>query len=101
MSLSSVYQELHRRARETGLDRAFDLSGGARIAVRSIGGVTTLTISRGKGKKLSSTEIEVFKRDCGVPASAVRFPPEGQNTRTVDGVVHFYIAYRWRESEST
>jgi hypothetical protein len=101
VSLSSVYQELHRRARETGLDRAFDLSGGARIAVRVHDGITTLTISRGKGKKLSSTEIEVFKRDCGVPVSAIRFPLEGQNTRTVDGVVHFYVAYRWAEGEST
>ena len=100
MSLSSVYQELHRRARETGQDRSFDLKGGARIAVRVSGDVTTLTISR-KGKKVGATEIEVFKRDCGVPATAIRFPLDEQGQRTVDGVVWHYLAFRWREGEST
>jgi hypothetical protein len=99
MSLSSIYTELHRRAQETGEDRALTLKGGARLAVRVLGDVTTLTISRDK-KKLSATELEVFKRDCGVPASAVRFPQEGQNPREIAGVTWWYVAYRWREEVS-
>jgi len=96
MSLANMYLELHRRARETGEDRAANLRGGARIAVRSVDGVTTLTISR-KGKALGSTEIETFKRECGVPATAIRFPLEGQNVKPRDGDTWHYIAYRWKE----
>ena len=96
MSLANMYLELLRRARETGEDRAQTLKGGARIAVRSIDGVTTLTISR-KGKALGATEIETFKRDCGVPSDAIRFPEEGQNVKPRDGETWHYIAYRWRD----
>lgn len=96
MSLSAIYQELHRRARETGEDRGQTLTGGARIAVRVREGVVTLTISRAK-KKVGSTELEVFKRECGVPSAAVRFPQEEQNTRTVGEVTWWYVAYRWME----
>lgn len=98
MSLSNLYTELHRRASESGQDRALDLKGGARLAVRVQGGVTTLTISRSK-KALGSVEIETFKRDCGVPASAIRFPMEGQGVKEHDGMPWHYIAYRWREGE--
>ena len=56
MSLSSLYQELHRRAADTGEDRATTLKGGARLAVRVAQGIVTLTISR-KGKQLGATEI--------------------------------------------
>jgi hypothetical protein len=69
MSLTSIYTELHRQAARTGTDRAQDLKGGARLAVRVLEGVVTLTIAR-KGKKLGATEIEVFKRDCNVPETA-------------------------------
>jgi hypothetical protein len=96
MSLSAIYQELHRRARETGEDRAQTLTGGARIAVRVQEGIVTLTISRPK-RHVGATELEVFKRDCGVPAEAVRFPQEDQNTRTVGDVTWFYVAYRWSD----
>ena len=98
MSLANLYTELHRRARESGEDRALDLKGGARLAVRVMGGVTTLTISR-KGKALGATEIETFKRDCDVPSSAIRFPLEGQGVKEHGGMPWHYIAYRWRESE--
>lgn len=92
-----MYQELHRRAKETGQDRATTLTGGARIAIRVQEDVVTLTIARQK-KKVGTTELEVFKRDCGVPASAVRFPQEDQNTRTdSEGIIWWYVAYRWRE----
>ncbi len=96
MSLSNLYLELHRRARESGQDRALDLKGGARIAVRVQDGVTTLTISR-KLKPLGSVEIETFKRECPVPASAIRFPLEGQGAIAREGMQWHYIAYRWRE----
>lgn len=96
MSLSNLYTELHRRARESGEDRALDLRGGARIAVRVSDGVTTLTISRSK-KPLGSVEIETFKRDCGVPSSAIRFPLDGQGVKEHSGMAWHYIAYRWTE----
>jgi hypothetical protein len=96
MSLSSLYTELHSNAARTGEDRATTLKGGARIAVRVAGDVTTLTISR-KGKRLGDVEIVTFKRECNVPSDAIRFPRSEQGQRTVDGVVHFYIAFRWRD----
>ena len=41
-----------------------------------------------------------LKRDCGVPATAVRFPAEEQGTKEHDGATWHYIAYRWREDGS-
>lgn len=96
MSLSSLYTELHRAAARTGTDRPLDLKGGARIAVRVRDGVVTLTISRGKGKKLSTAEIDTFKRDCGVPESAARYPAEGQGQRGDS----WFVAFRWAEGDS-
>lgn len=96
MSLSSLYTELHRRASETGDDRAIDLKGGARLAVRVQQGIVTLTISR-KSKRVGDTELITFRRECGVPEHAIRFPQEDQNTKERDGAVWHYIAYRWRE----
>lgn len=96
MSLSSIYTELHRQAARTGQDRAQDLRGGARLAVRVQAGIVTLTIAR-KAKKVGATEIEVFKRDCGVPNSAVRFPSDAQGTREYEGSIWYYITYRWAE----
>lgn len=98
MSLNNIYLELHRRAGETGEDRAIDLKGGARLAVRVQAGVVTLTISRSK-KPLGATEIETFKRDCGVPAMAIRFPLEGQGTKEHDGMPWHYIAFRFLDPE--
>jgi hypothetical protein len=91
-----MYQELRRRAMETGEDRALTLKGGARLAVRVQADVVTLTISRSK-KPLGATELETFRRDCDIPASAIRFPLDEQGTRTVDGVIWWYIAFRWRD----
>jgi len=96
MSLSSIYTELHRNAARTGQDRAMELKGGARLAVRVQAGVVTLTISR-KGKKVGDVEISVFLRDCSIPSTAVRFPLEGQGQRVIDGETWFYVAYRWSE----
>lgn len=96
MSLANLYTELRRRAAGSGEDRATDLKGGARIAVRVKDGVVTLTISRQK-KPLGATEIETFKRDCGVPSTAIRFPLDAQGTKEHDGVTWHYIAFRWAD----
>lgn len=98
MSLTNLYLELHRRAALTGEDRALDLKGGARIAVRCQDGITTLTISR-KIKPLSSVEIETFKRDLGIPASAARYPLEGQGVKAREGMTWHYIAWRFPDPE--
>ena len=99
MSLSSIYTELHRNAARTGQDRAMELKGGARLAVRVQAGVVTLTISRAK-KKVGDAELITFKRDCGVPEGAVRFPMEGQRTSEHDGQSWFSVSFRWREDGS-
>jgi hypothetical protein len=96
VSLSNMFIEMKRRAGETGDDRATDLKGGARLAVRVRSDVITLTISR-KEKALGATEIETFKRDCGVPATAERLPDAGQRKRERDGATWHTITYRWRE----
>jgi len=98
MSLSNIFLEMKRRAGETGEDRATDLRGGARLAVRVRADVITLTISR-KEKALGATEIETFKRDCGVPAGAERLPDVGQRVRLRDGAQWHTITYRWREDQ--
>jgi len=100
MSLANIFLELKRRASETGEDRSVDLKGGARLVVRVESNQVTLTISRSK-KPLGATEIETFRRDCGVPADAIRFPQDEQGTRTVDGILWFYLAYRWRDAADT
>lgn len=96
MSLANIFLEMKRQAHRTGEDRAQTLKGGARLAVRVQADVVTLTISRGT-KRLGATEIETFKRDCGVPPDAIRFPQEGQAVRQGDDQPWHYIAYRWRE----
>lgn len=97
MSLSSIYTELHRHAARTGTDRHQELGRGARIAVRVKAGVVTLTISR-KGKKVGDTELITFRRECGVPATATRYPIDEQATRKDDaGLLWWYVTYRWGE----
>jgi len=96
MSITAIYQELFRHALRTGEARGQTLSKGARLTVRAKDGVVTLTISR-KTKRVGDSELEVFKRDCGVPADAERRPAEGQNTMEHAGDTWWYIAYRWLE----
>lgn len=95
MSLATIYQELHRRASETSQDRGHTLSGGARIAVRVRDGQATLTIMR-KTKRVGAAELETFKRDCGVPGDAARYPAEDQGQHTdADGQAWWYVVFRW------
>jgi hypothetical protein len=97
MTLTSMYTELHRHAARTGQDRRQELRGGARIAVRVRDGIVTLTISR-KGKPVGDTELIVFRRDCGVPATATRYPLDEQATRTdAAGAQWWCVTYRWSE----
>lgn len=92
MSLSDLFMQAKLQAERTQTDRALDLRGGARLAVRVLDGVTTLTISR-KAKRLSDTELVTFKRDCAIPTDAARFPTEGQGLKGDS----YYVAYRWAE----
>jgi hypothetical protein len=69
------------------------------LAVRVQAGVVTLTISR-KAKRIGDTELITFKRDCGVPDSAVRFPLDEQGTKEHDGATWHFITFRWREDGS-
>jgi hypothetical protein len=96
MSLADMVFQAKIQAERTGTDRPLNLSGGARIVIRVQGDITTLTISRQK-KRVGDRELITFKRDCGVPDDAIRFPLEGQNSREVEGVTWWYVAYRWAE----
>ena len=99
MSLESLFLQTKIQAARTGTDRPLNLKGGARLVVRVQDGIVTLTIAR-KAKKVGDTELITFKDHCGVPVDAIRFPLEGQNTRTdAAGVAWSYVAYRWREDE--
>lgn len=100
MSLADLFMQAKLRAEQTGTDRRLDLRGGARLAVRVQQGVTTPTIAR-KKRKVGATELETFRRDCGIPAYASRWPAEQQTTRTdEDGVLWWYVTYRWKENET-
>lgn len=92
MSLVSLFMEAKIQAARTGEDRPMELRGGARLVVRSIDGVITLTISRPK-KRVGDTELITFRRDCGVPPDAARYPAEGQGQHGES----WYVAYRWAE----
>ena len=97
MRLTDIYAELVRSAQRSGQDRGHTFSGGARIAVRVAGKITTLTISR-SGKLVGDTELITFKRDCGVPPHARRIPDVGQARRLDDaGQAWHYVAYCWQE----
>lgn len=99
MSLSGVYIDLWRSAQETGADQARELRGGARLGVRVLGDITTLTISR-KSKRIGDVELRTFVRDCGVPATAIRFPLDGQTVRERDGAQWHSVTFRWRDEVS-
>lgn len=100
MSLTSIYTELHRQAARTGTDRRMDLKGGARITIRVKAGIVTLTVSR-KGKPVGDTELITFRRACGVPATASRYPLDEQATRKDEGgLLWWYVAYRWAEGDA-
>src|SRR5262245_20315222 len=97
MSLSTLYAELHRRARESGEMRSQTLTGGARLTVRASGGRTVLTIAR-KGKAVGDVELSTFRVACGVPETAERRPETGQNRMEHDGALWHYLSFTWEES---
>ena len=96
MTLDALYAHLHRRAQATGQHQHADLRGGARLAVAVDGAWTAVTFSR-KGKPLRDTEIVVFRRCCGVPATALRNPLDGQRQHEHDGAQWHAVSYRWKE----
>src|SRR5262249_22790196 len=97
MSLSILYQELHRRALVSGEPRSQTLTGGARLTVRASGGRTILTIAR-KGKAVGETELSTFRAACGVPDTAERRPEMGQNRMEHEGSLWHYCSFTWEES---
>jgi hypothetical protein len=94
MKLATLFQHLHSQAARTSRDQSADLSGGARIAVRFADGVTTFTIAR-KQKRVGDRELITFKNQCNVPASATRWPAEGQHLVERDGFGWWCVAFRW------
>ncbi|NOK64255.1 MAG: hypothetical protein GFH27_549323n6 [Chloroflexi bacterium AL-W] len=94
--LAQIYQELRRQAARTGQDRAADLPGGARIAVRDTAVSVIVTFSR-KGKKLGDVELITFQRVCDIPAGVERIPKEDQAARKRDGDTYHTVSYRWRK----
>jgi hypothetical protein len=92
MSLADLFMQQKIQAARTGEDRPLDLSGGARLVIRVKDGVVTLTISRQK-KRVGDRELITFREQCGIPADAARYPPEGQGQR---GDAYF-VAFRWHE----
>jgi hypothetical protein len=100
MSLAGIYLDLWRTAQETGQDASRELHGGAKLAVRVKDGIVTLTIAR-KTKRVGVEELKTFRRDCGVPADAARYPVEDQATRKDDaGALWYFVTYRWAEGAS-
>ena len=97
--LPQLFAALLARASVTGTDRSTDLPGGARLAVRCVDGVITLTISR-RGKPVGSTELVTFCRDL-VPAGALRWPEDGTQraVERYDGQWHC-VAFRWALEEA-
>ena len=92
--LPQLFQAMLARAQTSGTDRSTDLFGGARLAVRCVDGVVTLTISR-RGKDVGSTELVTFQRDL-VPEGALRWPQDGSQrvVERYDGEWHC-VAFRW------
>jgi len=96
MKLSEIYRELRRNAARTGQDRAADLRGGARVAVRVRVGTTTVTFSR-RAVRLGDTELITFRQACGVPQLAERLPQAGQRTSEHAGATWYSVSYRWHD----
>lgn len=92
--LATLFDYLRRRAIATGADQSADLFHGARLAVRARDGAITLTVSR-RDKPVGATEISTFLAHCAVPATAQRWPSEGQGKRDADGVTWHYVSWRW------
>jgi hypothetical protein len=96
MSISALFTSLQQSARRSAnTPHSITLSGGTRMTVRvRADGKTTLTIAR-KKKHVSDTEIETFKRECGVPHDAQRKPEVGQNHMIHLGETWWFVSFSW------
>lgn len=93
--LAQLYAQVARQAARTGQDKQLELKGGARLCVRIVDAVTTLSIAR-KGKPVGATELETFRIACQIPSEATRWPAQGQHHRIEHGVSFYQVVYRWR-----
>lgn len=99
--ITPLFLHLRSRALATGQDQRSDLGHGARLAVRVApldGGRSqvALTIAR-CGARVGSSEEVVFRRDCGVPQGARRWPedPLLQVHRAERGRTRYVVGYTW------
>jgi len=124
MQLATIYEELYRQAAHSGQDRHADLPrdpamgirGPARMALRvEQNGQITLTIGPADGiicgdshtdkialpadssVRSTAADLDNIRRACKVPASAIRWPADGQHTRRRDGATWWIVAFRWLE----
>lgn len=105
-AITRIFDELVRTSRRDGELRRATLKGGAELVVQVAGGAITLTIKRPKAK-VGAKELEVFRRDCRVPANAAVLTPPEQATREVqtptlgghstDLITWYFVSYRWSE----
>lgn len=108
--ITRIFDELVRTSRRSGKVRRAPLKGGAELVVLVLDGWITLTIKR-PGKRVGTTELETFRRHCGVPADAQRLTPLEQATRQVRVETYdeefgtsfamqtvYYVTYRWKEA---
>src|SRR5688572_16611947 len=100
-SISMIYSELYRNAKRTRRERHATLATGVGLSVQVANGVITVVLSR-PGSLVSSSEEELLKLECGIPAQAIRLPATGQLTRCLSGrqgaTAWHYVAFRWRET---
>ena len=92
--ISQIVADLQQAAMESGAPQRRDLGGGARISLKIEAGIVTLGIWR-RGTKVGEGELTVFQRDCGVPASAQRWPTSGQMSRRQNGATWWGVGFRW------
>ena len=99
-TLKAQTEHLIRRARQTGIDQRWDLSKGARVSVRIVGGVITLAFARIR-QPLGDRELVTFRAHCQIPEGATRLPAEGQWERQdAEGRTWHQVAYCWRDPEA-
>jgi len=110
MTLAGIYQQMIREASRHGRSTA-QLSGGVKLTLTSVEGISTIAVWR-RHKKLSDTEIITFSKHFDVPAGARRLPEAGQRERVIraereaadgtmdEGSVTWYgIAWQWGGGE--
>lgn len=84
------------RARRNPGNHNLRLSHGAELVCRIEKGTIWLTVRR-PDVEVGASEINVIRRDAGIPDTAERSPPSGQLER--DG--YYYVSYRWPDPDGS